>query len=277
MRRRQVLATSTALLLAGCVSQGDGTTPATESEPADGTETATATSTATRTETATVDVDEQLVQPGVVTLNNPDSITVRDDGGQFLLVRVGTSDGPAPAQSEFALEVDGDEYRPNSYEYALFKNGNYGVEYTPESGTGWLVFALPEQVAPGEGRLRWSGGEAALSDRVRTRLETPSPPFDVTFEAPATVSEGDSPTLSIEVANEGEVAGTCMLALNRVGPDVAYAPVREVAVDLDGGESTTREFAARSPFDATGDPNEVTYHLDRVDGDRISRTIEPAE
>lgn len=279
MRRRQLLASSTALLVAGCISQGDGTEAPSRTESPTNTDSPTPTTTATPTpvEKATLSVDDQFVQPGVVTLNSPDSIAVRSDDGQFLLVNVTTTDGPALEQSAFTLHVDGEEHLPKSYQYALFKDGNYDVEYTPETGTGWLVFGLQEQVAAEEARLVWPDGEAELSDRVRTRLETPSPPFDVTFEAPETVTEEESPTLSLTVENEGDVAGNCVLALNRVGPDIAYAPIREIVVELDGGETSTMEFDAKNPYSSTGDPNDVTYHLELVGGDRISRTIQLAE
>lgn len=267
MRRRHLLASGIALLAAGCTSRNslpntaagkDSATPPTSTKP------------------TSIAIKEQLVQPGLVTMNGPDSITVRDDGGQFLLVRVETTDGPLLEQSAFRLNVDGEQHQSASDQYDLYKGDPYESGYTAESGTGWLVFPLPEQVAAETAALTWPDGEIALSSQVRTRLETPTPTFDVTFDAPKTVAEGESPTLSISVRNESDVAGNCVLALNRSGPNIAHIPVREIVFDLDGGKSATKEFDAKSPYSETKEPEPVTYYLDTVSGDKISRTIKPA-
>lgn len=219
-------------------------------------------------------VDER-VQPGVVAMNSPDSVAVRSDGGQFLLVRVEVTDGPAPQHSDLSLHVAGERYGPQRYR--LLINEDLGVLYEFDKGNGWVVFPLPEHVEASEPKFAWPDGALSLSTRTRKRLETPSPSFDVTFEAPATVTESDSPTLSLSVQNRGEVTGTCVLGLNRVGPRVAYTPVREITVDLDAGESATREYRAKSPYEPADEPSNVTYHLELLGGERISRTIEPAE
>lgn len=208
-------------------------------------------------------------------MEGPDSIDVRDDGGQFLLLRIETTDGPPLEQSAFTLHVDGERHQPESYQYALYKNESYDAEYTSESGDGWLVFSFREQVSAETAALTWPDGEIALSDHVRTRLETPTPTFDVTFDTPETVAEGESPTLSISVRNEGDVAGNCVLALNRSGPDIVHIPVREILIDLDGGETATKQFDAKSPYSGSGDPESVAYHLNVVGDISISRTIEP--
>ncbi|WP_430505824.1 hypothetical protein [Haloparvum sp. PAK95] len=275
MRRRQVLASGTALLVAGCVGQDEppDSSPGTQ-QPTD-TEAATSTPTATQGARTTMTILDERVQPGVVAMNSPDSVAVHGDGGQFLLMQVEVTDGPAPQYSDLSFLVAGERHEPERYR--LFKNEDLGALYEFDKGKGWVVFELPEQVEASEPKFGWPDGTVTLLPRTRTRLETPSPPFDVTFEAPPTVTEDDSPTLSLSVHNRGEVAGTCVLGLNRVGPRIAYTPVREITVDLDAGESMTREYPAKSPYEPAGEPNSVTYHLELLGGERISRTIEPAE
>ncbi|MFB6235261.1 MAG: hypothetical protein ABEH81_02995 [Halopenitus sp.] len=268
MRRRHFLASGTALLVAGCTSRIDAPNTAAGK--------GSATPPATSKKPTSITVAKQLVQPGIVAMNGPDSITVLDEGGQFLLVRVETTDGPPLEQSAFSLRADGEQHQSESDQYPLYRGDPYEAGYTAESGTGWLVFPLPEQVTAKTAALTWPDGEIALSSQVRSRLETPTPTFDVTFDAPETVAEGESPTLSISVRNEGDIAGNCVLALNRSGPEIVYIPVRGIRFDLNAAEKVTKEFDAKSPYSETEDPEPVTYYLDVVGGNEISRTIEPA-
>lgn len=274
MRRRQLLSCGTALLVAGCVSQDESPESTQGTQPPSDTETATATPTTPSDEQTTMTVVDESVQPGVVAMNSPDSVGVHSEGGQFLLLRVEATDGPAPQYSDLSLVVSGENYQPERYR--LFKDEDLGVSYKLDKREGWVVFELPEQIEASDPKFAWPDGAVTLSTRTRRRLETPSPPFDVTFEAPATVSADETPTLKITASNEGSVAANYVLGLNRVGPDIAYTPVREIGFDLAADATETREFAAKSPYDTPGSPDDVTYHLELPDG-RISRTIEPAE
>lgn len=267
MRRRQVLAGGTALLVAGCTGGSDDDGFATTTTAEEDTSTAAESAAA-----ATFDVE--AVQPGIVVAEE-DSIAVRADAGQYVLVGVSGADGVAP--DAFTLTVGAEDYGPVDVDRPLFRGAEPAPSYSAAEGFGLLVFGLPEALVADDAALSGPTTETDLSDRTRRRLETPSPPVEVAFDAPAEVKEDDLPKLTVSARNVGDVAGNCVLALNRVGPDVASTPVREVVCDLDPGETVTAEYDATSPFYTDTEPEEVTYHLESARGDQLSRTIEPAE
>lgn len=292
MKRRRFIALTGALAAgAGCIDRpGEGASgsPPAERSPVDGSGPSTSgTPTPVRDDTATgtssggtgtapttpsaVEVTEPSVQPGVVTLGSPDSITVRTDAGQYLVVHARVEGAP-PDASAFEFAFDGSTYRPEEFDYPLYRDGG---SYDPEDGSGWLVFGLSESGSADDARLSWPGGGWTPPETERNRLASPTPSFSVGFDAPERVGPDESPTLSITATNEGGTAGRCVLALNRVGPMVAYTPVRRFVLDLEPGETVTREHDAKSPYDAEGEPRPVRYHLHTPDGDSTSRAIEP--
>ncbi len=273
-RRRFLLAAGTAAGLAGCLGGPDTPATGTASSP---TETTPASSPTTEpatdsTGSAAIEVIDAAVQPGVVALTTPDSIGVFDDAGQYLLVRLDSGDGMPPTEGEFDLELDGDVYRPADFPAMLWRDGELGVGYSTEDGAGWLVFELPETASAEAVQLRWPGGQWTPPDRIRERLSAPLPTFDVQFSVPETVSRGETPTLSLTVTNTSDIPGRVVVVLNRVGPDVAYTPVRDVIWDLESGETRTEQWDGESP---AGD-REVTYHLGGAHVERRSWTIQRA-
>lgn len=271
-RRRFLLVAGIAVGLAGCLGEPDSAGIDTTSSPTETTPdmSPTTASPTDSTGSAAIDVIDAAVQPGVVALTTPDSIGVFDDAGQYLLVRVDSGDGMPPTASEFEFELDGDVYRTADFHAPLSRDGELGVGYTTEDGAGWLVFELPETTAASDVQLRWPDGQWTPPDTVRERLSAPLPTFDVQFSVPASVSRGETPTLSLTVTNTSDVPGRVVVVLNRVGPDVAYIPVRDVLWDLEPGETRSEQWDGESP---TGDRG-VTYHLGGANVDRRSWTIQ---
>lgn len=274
MRRRQILASGTALLVAGCTGGSDTGGSATDAATDEDTSTAAESG-------GTADLVVEAVQPGVV-ITEEDSIGVRSGAGQYLLVAVSGAEGVDPGA--FTLTVGTDDYDPIEIERSLFRGEEPAVSYSADDGFGLLVFGLPERMdaldangSEGQTVLSGPNAETALTERTRTRLGTPSPTFEVSIDAPDVVEENDVPELTISARNDDNVAGNCVLALNRIGPDVASTPVREVVFDLDPGETKTAEYYATSPYHTDSEPEEVTYYLESAEGDQLRRTIEPAE
>lgn len=276
MRRRRLLALcGTLLATPGCASTSNG--PADETDtvtPVPPPDTGTDDATHTRANVGTVSVTAATVQQGVVGPDSPDSIGVFDDAGQYLVVTVAV-DGPAPEREAFHLRADGDLVEPAAYVNGLYRDGEWGVRYGPDGGP--LVFPLPEVVAGDEVRLEWPGGSWTPTEQVRSRLAAPLPAFDVSLDGPTEVDADDDPRITVSATNIGEGPGRFVLALNRAGPRVAYAPVERITGDLDPGESWSATYDAESPY-AADPPREATYLLD-APGDQQDETlrISPAE
>lgn len=272
MNRRRFLAlTGVAIATAGCI--GDDRTAGDDSgseTPASETPTPDTPTPSTPGRAATVEISAPSVQAGAVVTTSPDSIGVSADAGQYLLVDASVTDGEAPEGAAFALQTGDAAYEPIDSRLRLYRDGTWGADYRQEDGAGTLAFALPETVPADDARVSWPGGEWALPESARERLASPTPSFDVAFEAPDAVAPDETPSLTVAVTNEGDVAGRCPLALNRVGPRIAYAPVRDVVLDIQAGETATREWDGEAPQE----DRDVTYHLHAV-GEKLSRTIDP--
>lgn len=275
MRRRSLLAAGgTALLGPGCLREtGPSLDPATDPATENGRDGETGTTERTGTAGASgLTITDAGVYPGVVTMGD-DSFGTADGAGQYLLVRTEiVPDRPNADAFEFA--VGGETY---------VHEVPPGILHWPEGLSAsdsfgrWLIVPLPETVdGAADARLTWPGGEWTPPEAVRDRLEAPLPELEVTFDAPDAVAPGESPTLSLSVYNPADIGGNAVLALNRVGPRIAYAPVREIVAECPPGKTVTREFDAHSPHEPT-EPREVTYHLHVAGGSRVSRTIEPEE
>lgn len=250
-RRRFLSLCGAAVAGAGC--QGDaGDTSTVTPVPSP------AVSERTRQSGTTVRVTGAAVVPGVV-LPGEDSISVATTDGQYLVLTVGV-EGAGLDRSAFSVRFDGSAYAPESFRNGLYRDGTWGKRFT-ESG-GPLVFALPETGSADDVQLTWPDGAWSPPASVRGRLEAPLPSFDVTLDGPTRVAEGEDPTLEIRVTNTGDVAGRYVLALNRIGPRVAYAPAGRFDGELEPGETDVRSHAAKSPYDGGVEPSDVTYKLD---------------
>ncbi|WP_168216266.1 hypothetical protein [Halorussus halobius] len=294
MRRRRLLALSGSLLAgsAGCLSasapEAPATRDATTTEATTTAESATTDASTTTAEPADVSVSLDALQPAMVTMTSPDSIGVRDDDRQYLLVDVSTSgDGEPPDPESFAVRFDGTDYGPESvdepWRFWRFEDGGEAF-YDPDSGEGLLLFELPASAGSDDAApaLTWPGGEWRPDGTVRRRLLAPEPSLSVTVDAPESVEPHESPTVSVTVENAGDVPGRFVAGLNRTGPMVAYTPIERVSVAVAAGESETWEHAdalsaGDDPDERVGDgESDMTYHLDWAGGD-VHRGVRYAE
>lgn len=223
---------------------------------------------------ATVGVTDAAVVPGVIEPGD-DSISVTTPDGQYLVLTT-VVNGASLAQSDLSFRFDGTPYSPEGFRNGLYRDGEWGKRFTENGGP--LVFDLPETGAADDARLGWPGGEWTPPQAVRAGLEAPLPPFDIALDGPTRVGDGDDPVLELTVTNTGEGPGRYVLALNRIGPRIAYAPAGRFDGELAAGEATTITHDAKSPYDGGGDPREVTYRLDApgTRNDAVHR-IKPAD
>lgn len=281
MRRRHLLALSGSLLAgsAGCLSASAPEAPATQNATTDASATTTETDAPTTTESVDVSVALDALQPGLVTMTSPDSIGVRGDDRQYLLLDVSTpDDADPPARDSFAFAFDGTDHRPESVEepwrFWRFEDAEAAF-YDADSGEGVLLFELPASAERDDASLglTWPGGEWRPGEAIRKRLLAPTPPLSVTLDVPGSIERAESPTVSVTVENDGDVPGRFVAGLNRSGPMVAYTPVERISLSVAPGESETWEhtdslFGGDVPDERVGDDEpDMTYHLDWAGGD----------
>lgn len=204
-----------------------------------------------------VTVTEAVVAPGVV-LPAVDSIVVEPADGQYLVLTTAV-EGSKVDRPAFAFRFDGSAYSPEAFRNGLYRDGEWGRQFTEAGGP--LVFDLPETGSASDARLSWPGGEWTPPETVRAALEAPLPSFDITLDGPERVAEPARPTLEITVTNTGDVAGRYVIALNRTGPRVAYAPVDRFDGELAPGETARISHEGKSPYVDGTEPREVTYRL----------------
>ncbi|NHN59932.1 MULTISPECIES: hypothetical protein [Halorussus] len=291
MRRRTLLALTGSSIagLAGCLggTRSDGTagTTADATMGTTGGSGGTTERSGATTTTANADVSVALdaLQPGLVSMNSPDSIGVHPTDGQYLLLEV-AAEGPAPpAADDFAFRL-GETTRPpvTEQQWRIWRfYGEKDWRYDADSGEGLLLFELPESAHDGESAaaaLAWPGGEWRPDEALRRRLATPEPPLSVSVEIPEEVPVTDHPTVSVSVTNDGDVPGRFVAGLNRSGPMVAHTPVSQVSVLVPAGETETWELDDDSIMGGyqdervgDGDPD-MTYYLVWGD-DRAEREV----
>lgn len=267
MQRRTFIAAGGLALagLAGCLSDsdepgtqtGDGETPT--DTPDDGTPTDTPdgeTPTPGDSPTPTpsydgVEVTLEAVQPGLIELVSPDSVSATRAESQYVYVQVEAGD-PAPPSSAFGLRFDGKQYPPaNLDDFRLYREYGDTDIYSESSASGWLLFELPETGVADEAAVTWPGGETALSTTARAQLSSPDPTLSVELSAPESLPEGESPEIEITVTNEGDAPGQFTAGLNRVGPLVAYIPVARFSRRVPAGETVTIPVET-DPLDSPG-------------------------
>ena len=251
MYRRRVLALcGLSVAGAGCQSDTGNTETVTPVPSPAGSETDTG-------PPPTVTVTDAAVVPGVV-IPDVDSISVEPADGQYLVLTT-TVEGPGIDPTAFSLRFDGAAYSPETFRNGLYRDGEWGRQFTEAGGP--LVFELPETGSASSARLSWPDGEWTPPEAVRAGLEAPLPSFDITLDGPKRVAEPARPTLEITVTNTGDVAGRYVIALNRTGPRVAYAPVGRFDGELAPGETERISHRAKSPYVDGTEPREVVYRL----------------
>ncbi|MCJ0618428.1 hypothetical protein JZX76_02480 [Haloarcula hispanica] len=268
MYRRRVLALcGLAITGAGCQGETEDTGTVTPMPSPSGSETDIGSP-------PSVTVTDAVVAPGVV-IPRTDSISVEPTGGQFLVLTT-TIEGSGVDRGAFSLRFDGATYSPETFRNGLYRDGEWGRQFTEAGGP--LVFDLPETGSASDARLSWPGGEWTMPKTVQNRLEAPLPSFDVTLDGPERVTEPAMPTLEITVTNTGDTAGRYVLALNRTGPRVAYAPVGRFDRVLEPGETAGITHDAKTPYVDDTEPREVTYHLRAPDDNNdATHRIKPVD
>jgi len=249
-RRRLLALCGLAVAGAGCQSDTGETETVTPVPSPAVSETATG-------QPPSVTVTDAVIAPGVV-VPGVDSISVDSTDGQYLVLTT-TVAGAGVERTEFSFQFDGSAYSPEEFGNGLYRDGEWGRQFTDSGGP--LVFELTETGSASDARLSWPDGEWTPPDAVLARLEGPLPSFDITLAGPERVDESDDPTLTITVTNTGETSGRYVLALNRIGPRVAYAPVDRFDGVLAPGATDTISHEAKSPYVDGTAPREVTYRL----------------
>jgi len=277
MRRRRLLQLSGVSVtgLAGCL----GITEPSESTSSPNTESeANETTTPTDSMTAkSVSLSAELdsLQPAVVTQPTADSIDIEAAANtQYLYLDVTVNTGTAPTHEDLRVRFDGREFGPIDRDLRLWRAYNYGnARYDSKTGSGWLLFPLPETGVVSDVALVGADGSdespivSSPSMNFDGRLESRSPPLSLEWSVPDTVEPGATPTLSFTVTNEGDHDGTFVAALNRSESSIAMAPITAIRKVIPPGEPTTFELTdtlnVKNPGDAHTDDgaSDIRYDL----------------
>ncbi|WP_416839245.1 hypothetical protein [Haloferax sp. DFSO52] len=278
--RRGVLSLggSTLALFAGCLSEA----PSSEGESGTPESTRQANQTTTApptTSPADITVSNVEVAPELVGLNSPDSIgTVGKRDEQFVLVTLLLGGESRPPVEEFSLSTDEGEFSPippddlPAYGHLWGRGPAYGSRAFKDDSkqSGYLVSRVPKPLESSDVVFRGPGGQFTLGSNARETLARPPTEFAVSdVTAPETVESLTEMSISATIENVGSADGTFVGALNRVGPHVAYTPVKRVSLDLSAGESTTWTYSYRPKLTGGNAPLPMRFKLNWRDG-RVS-------
>ncbi|MFB6072738.1 MAG: hypothetical protein ABEJ88_07205 [Halobacterium sp.] len=198
MRRRAFLASASALLgsgLAGCA----GLTAEREPDP-----TTRTTTRASDTEfDASLSVSVERLQPAVVVLA-ASGATVVAAGRQYLFYRVDVTGGEPPKRLDFAFRLGGRVYSPGvSTAGRIWRETQPGSRYSAASGTGWLVFELPDRWSARHAAFSLGSREWPVGQELRDRLAEAPPSLSVSWDAVAAPEPGRT-VHEFEATNESD-------------------------------------------------------------------------
>jgi len=280
MNRRRYLgsaASALGLAVAGCLERGGAA-----ASGATGTDDGTTSDETTPEGTtfAGVEVSDVTVTPELVAMNSPDSIgTYGDRDEQYVVATVSADVSNAPEYGAFELDVDGTAHAADGDVGGMSGRlwefeAAYGVDAAAE---GWVAFTVPKPLDTESAAISWPGGDHALDPSAVDRLSRPPTALEIReFAAPESVEVGEEASLSVTVENVGDVGGTFVGALNRVGPWVAYAPQAALSLDVPAGETATWEYG-HTPNERHVDHDDealsMRFHLDWR-GERKTREVE---
>jgi hypothetical protein len=139
-------------------------------------------------------------------------------------------DNEKPADVGF--QFDGQEYSSSDATtatdlYRLYHDNER--RYDADSGSGWVLFELPETGDATDVALTWSGGRWEPDRTLRERLAESFPLLSLEWTVPAEVTTNTEPTIEVSVTNETNRDGRFVSGLNRTGPSVAYAPIESIS------------------------------------------------
>ncbi len=254
MRRREFLALSGTLGLAGCAGPA-GTrtlpTPLTD-DPGPPPETsyrlgeeATVGSTAVAALDVTVRRSDhyRTVSGALDIYAPPDS--------RLVPVRATAQGEQRPPLSAFGLRVGGTTYPAQSsvegrpLSAVLSRYEPYDPDAEPDLNGRVLLFEVPAESTGETAAVVWTPVDGApaywpLRDQQRTALRRPLPPLTVErFVTPDTVAADANPTATLRAQNSGTVDGTLRAALNYAG---AVDAAETLSVPVPAGEAVRREY-----------------------------------
>lgn len=216
-----------------------------------------------------LEVESVTVRPAVVAPDTPDSYSVfgaRDE--QFLVATVAGSTSVEAA--ELVLETDGGEFDVTVDVGLEGRLAEFGDAYRADDDTGWIAAKLPKPLDAEEATLAWDDGEYAIGESALERLNRPPTDFDVVLGTPQYAAVGDEVTLTVAMVNTGDVDGTLVAALNRVGPGTEAVPETAVVQPVGAGEYAEWEYtyALDDPEVAEMNDPSMQFHLPWRDGKR---------
>lgn len=258
MRRRSVLASTAALLtsgFAGCLEQSESIsdptiTPPTETSSTPGT---TGDRPTTYAFDVSMSVEVDRLQPSVVTLGI-DSISAVGAEKQYLFLHVDVTDGDPPQRSAFGFRFGGERYSPGwNGDGQLWRAGETDDRYDAGTGSGWLVFALPESGNADDAALVLGRREWPVDEATRERLAEPAPPLTLEWNVPETPTPGQTP-IGFTVTNEGDYDTRFVAGLNETNVRTAYSPIQAFSRLIPAGETVSWE-VTHDNGTPPGDPN----------------------
>jgi hypothetical protein len=284
MNRRRYLGSAANVLgiaAAGCLERGgpaDDSTRRGDEPTTDDNET-----TAEGTTFSGVEIGDVTVTPELVAMNSPDSIGTfggRDE--QYVMATVSSRGSNIPEYGALELDAGGtayaaDEDAGGTNGYLWEFESPYRSRYGDDGATrGWAVFPVPKPLDTETAAITWPGGERPLDSDAVDYLARPPTEFEIReFAAPDSVDVGEEATVSVTVENAGDVDGTFVGALNRVGPWVAYAPQAAISLDVPTGDTATWEYS-HTPDERHVDHDDesltMRFNLDWR-GERVTREI----
>jgi hypothetical protein len=197
-------------------------------------------------------VESVAATPEAVALTTPDSIgTYGSRDSQFLLVEADANGEPLDP-GDVGVSVRDRTVRPSTDVGSNYRLWGYGDQFTflgnlpsdeERTVAGWLPFEVENPIDADGVTIEWPGGERSVDDRTVETLRRPPTTFDVTVDAPAEIESGSAAPISVTVENTGDVDGTFVGALNRIGPSVAYTPETAIELDVPSGEADTWEYS----------------------------------
>ncbi|WP_330632708.1 COG1361 family protein [Halocatena halophila] len=275
MRRRTLLCACGIALsgFAGCSSNTGEEGKETTEHP---TETPEPTVVADPTTIPTGPISLLALQPALVKI---DTDVARFSGGnstQYLYLHFEFTDKKPPAHEDLTFQFDGESHEPIAKTHSILNS--YGAQYTRRRGKGWVLFELPASGDGNNAGLCWPNGEWTPSSQLQNRLAMPHPSLSADVSIEETIAPGSVPTITVEVTNEGSIAGRFVGALSRSGPEATAMPVGEVTELVPAGESKTIEVTeSNESFDVSADQRndgerDLSYEF-TYDGNKITQSV----